>query len=57
MDNRLPPKPVGALFGLIIDGQRKTIGFPGIKEAERAAPPGRDVAIFDMVTGQIVKRL
>ena len=57
MDERLPPKPTGVVFGLIVDRKRMSIGFPSIEEAAGAAPAGRSVAIFDMVTGQIVKRL
>lgn len=57
MDPRLPPKPSGVVFGLIIDGVRQSAGFPSIEVAERMAPKGRQVAIFDMVTGRIVKQL
>ena len=57
MDERLPPKPTGVVFGLVVNGKRMSIGFSSIEEAEGAAIPGRQNAIFDMVSGQIVKRL
>jgi hypothetical protein len=57
----LPPKPANTVFGLEVDGERKTIGFGSIAEAEQAAAglvaQGRKVAIFDRVTGEIVKPL
>ncbi len=57
----LPPKPANTVFGIEIDGDRKNIGFSSIAEAEQAGAglvaQGRRVAIFDRVTGEIVKRL
>jgi hypothetical protein len=56
----LPPKPANTVFGVKVDGERKSIGFNSIAEAEQAASglvaQGRKVAIFDKVTGEIVKR-
>jgi hypothetical protein len=49
------------VFGIEVDGKRKTIAFGSVAEAEQAATDlvaeGRKVAIFDRVTGEIVKRL
>jgi hypothetical protein len=57
----LPPKPANTVFGLEVDGERKSIGFNSIAEAEQAGgglvAQGRKVAIFDKVTGEVVKRL
>jgi hypothetical protein len=57
----LPPKPANTVFGVEVDGERKSIGFNSIAEAELAAgglgAQGRKVAIFDKVTGEIVKRV
>ena len=59
--NTLPPKPANTVFGIIVDGKRTSIGLPSVKDAEDAArglaEEGRSVAIFDRVTGKIVKRL
>jgi len=51
----LPPKPTG--FGLIIDGVRKSITFASIEEAERHAPKGHRIEIFDKEIGKVVKRV
>jgi hypothetical protein len=55
-----PPRPSNTVFGIEIDGERRTrSGFNSIAEAEQAAAglvaQGRKVAIFDLVTGKIVK--
>ena len=59
--NELPPKPANTVFGIEIDGERKSIGFNSIAEAERAGgglvAQGRKVSIFDKVTGEVVKTL
>jgi hypothetical protein len=61
MMDRLPPKPANAVFGIETDGERSDVGFGSIVEAEQAAghlvAQGRKVAIFDRVTGEIIKRL
>jgi hypothetical protein len=57
----LPPKPANTVFGIEVDGERKLIGFSSVREAEQAGEglvaQGRKVAIFDRVTGEVVKRL
>jgi hypothetical protein len=59
--SELPPKPANTVFGIEIDGERKSIGFNSIVEAEQAGggllAQGRKVAIFDKVTGKVVKTL
>jgi hypothetical protein len=45
------------VFGLVIDGQRKSISFPSMEDAEAAAPQGQQAEIFDMVTSKIVKQI
>jgi hypothetical protein len=61
MMDQLPPKPADTVFGIEIDGRRDRIGFSSIAEAEQAAAglvaQGRKVAIFDLVTGRVVKQL
>ena len=56
-----PPKPENTVFGLEIDGKPQEIGFTSIAEAEAAgrglAAMGHKVAIFDMATKKVVKRL
>jgi hypothetical protein len=58
----LPPRPANAVFRIRVDGRvHREIGFSSVQEAEWAAQqqvaPGRQVEIFDEVTGQTVKRL
>lgn len=57
----LPPRPANTVFGLVVDGVPKSIGFNSLAEAEGAAgglvAQGRKVTIFDRVTGAVVKRL
>jgi hypothetical protein len=57
----LPPRPANTVFGLEVDGERKSIGFNSIAEAEQAGAglvaQGRKVMIFDKVTGETVKHL
>jgi hypothetical protein len=57
----LPPKPENAVFGILIDGTPRGIGFSSLKEAEAAraglVARGLKVQIFDKVTKQIVKAL
>jgi hypothetical protein len=63
MMDQLPPKPSGTGFGIEIDGRRDRTGFRSIAEAEQEAAAhgiveeGRKVAIFDLATGRVVKRL
>lgn len=61
MSSGLPPRPANAVFGIRADGKRTSIGLPSLREAEDAAQglveQGRRVEIFDLVTGQVVKRL
>jgi hypothetical protein len=58
--NQLPPKPANVVFGLEVDGHRKVIRFNDIAQAEQQAigfaRQGCQVAIFDAVTGEVVKR-
>jgi hypothetical protein len=57
----LPPKPENTVFGMLIDGTPRGIGFSSLKEAEAArvglVARGLKVKIFDKVTKQIVKAL
>ena len=61
MMDQLPPKPANTVFGTEIDGRRDRTGFSSIAEAELAAAglvaQGGKVAIFDLVTGRVVKQL
>jgi hypothetical protein len=55
----MPPEPENAVFGILIDGTPRGIGFSSLKEAEAAraglVARGLKVQILDKVTKQIVK--
>jgi hypothetical protein len=55
----LPPKSENPVFGILIDGTPRGIGFSSFKEADAArtglVARGLKVQIFDKVTKQIVK--
>jgi hypothetical protein len=60
--HELSPRPANTVFGIEIDGRRNSRrGFNSIAEGEQAATglvaQGRKVAIFDLVTGRIIKHL
>jgi hypothetical protein len=57
MSHALPPKPENTVFGLVIDGKLKSIGFPSVEAAEGAAPAGHKVEIVDRVTMKVIKWL
>jgi hypothetical protein len=51
----------GEVFGIRVDGKFMSIGFPSTSEAKTVAygfvSPGRNVEIYDLVTGSVVEQL
>jgi hypothetical protein len=48
------------VFGIRVDGKSMSIGFPSTSEAKTVAygfvSPGRNVEIYDLVTGSVVEQ-
>jgi hypothetical protein len=56
-----PSKPANAVFGIRVDGEPMSIGFPSASEAKTVAygfvSPGRMVEVYDPATGRVVEQL
>ena len=50
----------GEVFGIRVDGKSMSIGFPSTSKAKTVAygfvSPGRNVEIYDLVTGSVVEQ-